>query len=274
MIKKITKHKTILERRINHNSEQKRLLNLNNEFLSQIYSAYTQSIKNDFTQDELNLFSECEKYRNRLLQSDEVITYEIFNSDRTAIVKDICTKAASSKSWCRLLFSLVKKTNSEKIFEVGTNLGISGSYILRSIKDNPNAHFTTLEGQARFCEIAGGEFEKIIEKNKYSIYSGLYDDTFDKALSSIDNLDCAFIDGNHQYDPTLEYFNKIEPLIGDKGILLFDDINWTDGMKDAWTKIQLSPKVKYTIDLYEIGIAVIDRSNDLKKEDFAFHYDY
>ncbi len=274
MIKKINKHKTILSRRINHNSEEKRLLNLNNEFLTKIYSAYTQSIKNDFTQDELNSFSECEKYRNKLLQSEEVITYEIFNSDRTAIVKDICAKAASSKSWCRLLYSLVKNSNSEKIFEVGTNLGISGSYILHSIKGNPNSHFTTLEGQARFCEIAGEQFAKIIDKNKFSIYSGLYDDTFDKALSSVDKLHCAFIDGNHQYEPTLEYFNKIEPLIGDKGILLFDDINWSNGMKDVWKKIKQSPKIKYTIDLHEIGIAIIDRNNKSKKEDFAFHYSY
>lgn len=274
MIKKIKKHSKILKVRGNSQKEEQRLTSVSNDLLNNVYNIIIGAKENKFTEKEKSHFTNCENHREKLLSSNEVISYEIFNSDRTAIVKDICKKAASSKSWCRLIYNLIAKTNSQVVFEVGTNLGISGTYILHALSDRSSRQFVTLEGLSQLCKIAGNAFEKIESKDNFTIWQGLYENTFDKAVDSIGKLDCGFIDGNHQYEPTLEYFAKLEPLIQEQGLLIFDDINWNNGMQKAWTEIKSSEKVTFSIDLHEIGIAIIDRNFKGTKESFSFHYDY
>ena len=131
-----------------------------------------------------------------------------------------------------------------------------------------------MEGVQKLCDIAESQFEKIDPAKKYKIWQGLYENTFDQALASIKNLDCAFIDGNHQYDPTMEYFGKLYQLIENQGLLIFDDINWNEGMQKAWSEIKSSNKIAFSIDLYEIGIAIVDKAYQGPRESFSFHYDY
>jgi len=274
MIRKIKKHLKITTNRINTSSESKRLLSIDNDLLRTVYKAIERSKKENFTEEEKKDFSNCENYRKELLSSEEVITYEIFGLDKTAIVKDICEKAASSPKWCQLLYTLTKDTNSKSIFEIGTNLGISGTYILHATKNTVESQLHTLEGLKQLCDIASTEFKKITKAENFKVWQGLYDDTFDKALAQAGKIDIAFIDGNHQYEPTLEYFEKITYQTDKKALLIFDDINWSDGMHKAWSEIQKSNKINFTIDLYEIGLALIDKKYKGDKLNFNFHYNY
>ena len=274
MIRKLKKHGHILLKRLKKDSEAKKLKSVGNLYLNKIYDSITKAKTNNFSSEDLNNFKKCEEYRNKLLASEEIITYEIFNSNKKALVKDICEKAASSKNWCKLVYALVKQSASSSVFEVGTNLGVSGTYILNALKENPKRNFISLEGLPQLCKISINEFKKVDPEEKFKVWQGLYDDTFDKSIAGLKKIDCCFIDGNHQYAPTLEYFEKLEPLIIDKGIIIFDDINWSKGMQKAWKQIQKSDKLNFTIDLYEIGIAIIDREHHGPKESFAFHYGY
>ncbi|MBK6643902.1 MAG: class I SAM-dependent methyltransferase [Bacteroidetes bacterium] len=62
--------------------------------------------------------------------------------------------------------------------------------------------------------------------------------------------DFIFIDGNHTYEATMRYFNWILPKVRAKTMIIFDDINWSAGMQQAWLEIQQHPKVTQSLDFY------------------------
>lgn len=274
MIKKLNKHINILRTRVNNRQEENRLKAVKSQRLQSVYKAIIDARQSDFTSVDLTIFDECEKYRNKLLSSDETVSYEVFNSAKTSTVSQICKKAASSKKWCALIYSLVSSSGANNVFEVGTNLGVSGVYILNALKDNASSMFVSLEGLPKLCEISGNEFQRICNNRKFKIWQGLYQDTFDSALKSVSEIDCSFIDGNHQYGPTVDYFHKIQSKSTSNSLLIFDDINWSEGMQRAWREIRNDASVALTIDLYEIGIVILDSNYNGPSQHFNFHYSY
>jgi predicted O-methyltransferase YrrM len=75
----------------------------------------------------------------------------------------------------------------------------------------------------------------------------------------------VFIDGNHRKQPTLDYFNQLLPRSTDTTILIFDDIHWSGEMEAAWEQIKQDPAVTLTIDLFFIGIVILNRNIKVKQ---------
>ncbi|GAL68205.1 hypothetical protein [Jejuia pallidilutea] len=83
-----------------------------------------------------------------------------------------------------------------------------------------------------------------------------------------------FIDGNHKKTPTLEYFNTLKSKISSPALFVFDDIYWSNEMKEAWQIIINDNDVNFSIDLYEQGLVVIDKNETLDKKHFELHLSY
>lgn len=81
--------------------------------------------------------------------------------------------------------------------------------------------------------------------------SGLYEDTFPVIIENERDFDLLFIDGNHQKEPTIMYFNELKKSMSSKAIFVFDDINYSEEMKEAWNYIKTDEKVNFSIDLYK-----------------------
>ena len=58
---------------------------------------------------------------------------------------------------------------------------------------------------------------------------------------------------------------------GDDDILVFDDIHWSRDMEKAWLEIKQDIRVKYTIDLFFIGLVFL-KKDFLEKQDFVVHF--
>ena len=86
---------------------------------------------------------------------------------------------------------------------------------------------------------------------------GNFDEILPGVINQLDYLDFVFIDGNHRKEATLNYFNWCMPKLSENGILIFDDIYWSKGMKEAWQEIKMHPQVTVTIDLFWIGLVFI-----------------
>ncbi len=100
---------------------------------------------------------------------------------------------------------------------------------------------------------------------------GNFDETLQPTLSAIENVDLAFIDGNHRYEPTIKYFEKILPKLKENSIVVFDDIHWSKEMEQAWNEIIQHNAVTLSIDLFFIGI-VFFRKDFKEKQDFVVRY--
>ncbi len=90
-------------------------------------------------------------------------------------------------------------------------------------------------------------------------------------LSQIQNVDLAYIDGNHRKTPTLSYFRQFQQRSTDNSIFIFDDIHWSEGMEEAWKEIQQHPAVTLTVDLFFIGL-VFFRKDFKAKQHFVIRF--
>jgi len=71
-------------------------------------------------------------------------------------------------------------------------------------------------------------------------------------------LDVAYVDANHTYEATMRYVNYLLPLLPVKGIIVLDDIHYSEQMERAWNELKADPRVTTSMDLYHVGILFVD----------------
>jgi hypothetical protein len=79
------------------------------------------------------------------------------------------------------------------------------------------------------------------------------------------------VDGNHRYEPTMQYFNLLLTKSDEHSIFIFDDIHWSSEMEKAWAEIKADARVSLTIDLFYIGIVFL-RKEQKEQEHFIIRY--
>jgi hypothetical protein len=57
----------------------------------------------------------------------------------------------------------------------------------------------------------------------------------------------------------------IIPYLSERAIVVFDDISWSSGMKQAWKYIANHSKIGIAVDLQEIGICMLDNQQKQKR---------
>ncbi len=248
-------------------SKQLDLLN-HGELSSCVSKAFINTKNSNYSLGEEAIFKSLNNYREELLKSNELISYEIFNSDQKRSVSEIAKKAGSPRRWCEFYYLLTKMSRAQSVLEIGTNLGISGQYFIEGLKSQPtHSKFITLEGIPRLCQLATNRFSKLeTDKISIEVIQGLYENTFPGIIQSNNKFDLVFIDGNHQYEPTLAYFNQLKNNFSNHTIILFDDINWSEDMQKAWHKIKDDSYVHCTIDMYKLGLVLVNMEKSSQKK--------
>ena len=177
-------------------------------------------------------------------------------------VSKIARNSSISRKYGELLFRLAESIHPGTILELGTALGISTLYLAKS---SPQAKVFTIEGCAAKVEVARTNFAKLTASN-IEVYTGRFDTKLPALLEIMPSPDFVFIDGHHQYGPTLDYFAQILRKSHEGTILVIDDIHRSTGMEKAWKAIQGFTEVTVTIDLYRMGLVFLRKS--LSKQHF------
>ena len=246
-------------------------------FLIRYILFYYKAIYSDITNSyEINTFikklkttdlqnnTDCikiEDLRTQLLNSEKEIQINDFgagsniNIASKRKIKDITRNSAKNQKFGELLYQIVKLYQPQIILELGTSLGISTCYLATG---NKKSKVITLEGCENTAGIAKNNFRRLNQKN-ITLILGDFKNTLQEELSKLKSIDLAFIDGNHQEKPTIEYFEKILKYSHEKTIFIFDDIHWSKGMEKAWKYIIQNQKVSLSIDLFFVGIVFIDQ---------------
>ena len=215
------------------------------------------------------VYGEIEKIREGLLNDDRIITITDLgagshvNNDRKKRVGDIAKNALKSPKLAQLLYRLAAEIKPKNIIELGTCLGITSLYLKKAA---PDAKVYTLEGCPQTAGIAKESFEKA-ELTDIELITGNFDNNLPGVIAQLPQLDFVFVDGNHQKDATLKYFEWCLPKVHENTLLIFDDIYWSEGMKEAWATIKAHPQVTVTIDLFWIGLVFFKKGR--VKEDFV-----
>jgi predicted O-methyltransferase YrrM len=215
--------------------------------------------------DDLELFKLIEEYREQLKKDQSIIEIADYGAgdpkdSRSAIESyNGVTKSTTVSKQCaigikgeyvQILYSLVKEYKPKNILELGTCCGFSSIYMSKASKQS---QIYTIEGDKTVADIAQKNLEHFECKNVHQ-YIGRFQDILIDVLKEINQVDFAFIDGHHDKVATLEYFEIIKPFLTQKAIVVFDDISWSDGMKEAWQKISNDPFFQEKKDHHKIGV--------------------
>ena len=218
-------------------------------------------------------YSPIEGLRKDLLDNSTEITIEDFGAGsrvKKSPVRKIAAIAASSlkpKKFSQLLFRLVNHFSPATILELGTSLGVTTAYLASA---NSNARVVTMEGSAAVAGIARTNFMKLGIGN-IELVTGNFDETLGQTLAGMGQIDFAFLDGNHRYEPTVRYFKQVLEKSHAGTLVILDDIHWSREMEMAWEEVKQHPSVTLTIDLFYIGLVFL-RVEQQEKQDFIVRF--
>jgi predicted O-methyltransferase YrrM len=176
------------------------------------------------------------------------------NAKRT--IGNITYHSSKKPKWAQLLFRIARAYNYLNIIELGTSVGFTTAYLASS---NSKATVYSFEGCTSTLEVARENLQKLNLHN-VDFIEGNIGETLPNLLQNIESIDFVFFDANHQYEPTLQYFEVCLTKINKKSCFVFDDIYWSNEMKLAWNTIKSRKEVKLSIDLFFIGIVFFDEA--------------
>ena len=240
-------------------------------------------------------YSILKEYRKSLLKDKRQIKVKdlgagskVFKSDKRKVSKMAKTAGISPKR-SRLLNRLVRYLEMDTALELGTSLGLGTAAMAAGNK----VRITTIEGCPETAAITKEKFEEFNLKN-IQLKVGRFEDFLKKRAKTNSNsqipnhkksdgadlqsvptphsilntqYSLLFIDGNHQKEATLSYFEKLLPTIHNDSVMILDDIHWSKGMEEAWEEIKAHPRVKVTIDTFQWGLVFFRREQE--KEHFV-----
>lgn len=199
-------------------------------------------------------FQPIERLRKKLLKDQRVITVTDLGSgskkheSNKRTIADIAEFSAKSDSFGRMLNRLTDLSGTKRILELGTSLGLSTAYL--SLSEKP---VITIEGCPEIAKIASANFNHLDRKN-IDLRVGDFKNVLPRVLQEFSDINLVFIDGNHSYPATIEYYRMFSEHLPDGSTLIFDDIYWSRGMTRAWQEIVSNHKNQVTIDLFHAGL--------------------
>ncbi|QNF35922.1 class I SAM-dependent methyltransferase [Adhaeribacter swui] len=233
-----------------------------------IHSPFVFSLHNQVIRHKGNFysFSEIEDLRKQLKVCRDIIQVQDFGAGSrvtnklTKTIRHIVLNAATPPDLAQLLFRLVNFQNAAVILELGTSLGLTTAYLASA---NTKATVYSLEGCPTTAQQAS-ENLKNLKINNVNVITGNFEDTLPALLPNLPCVDFVLFDGNHRLAPTLRYFDWCRAKATEASVFVFDDINWSPEMQQAWRQICAHPAVTISVDLFHLGL-VFFRKNQPKQ---------
>ncbi|MDZ7738978.1 MAG: class I SAM-dependent methyltransferase [Bacteroidales bacterium] len=156
--------------------------------------------------------------------------------------------------------------NGNDMLELGTSLGISTMFIGLGAADSS---IITIEGCSSLAGIARENFKSSIIGN-ITLMEGDFEDHLPGLNDGGFNPSLVFVDGNHSRKPVLRYFSFLKKMVAADSVIIFDDINYSFEMSEAWNEIKTDPQVSVSIDIFRMGFVFFRKG--MAKQDFKIRY--
>ncbi|MBK7130692.1 MAG: class I SAM-dependent methyltransferase [Crocinitomicaceae bacterium] len=165
-------------------------------------------------------------------------------------ISSIAHNASVSRRYGKLMTRLAERYNLNYAVELGTSLGLGSMYIAQA---SCMKKLITIEGDPALHAIASENF-KMLNLQKIDQRCGRFEDHLYDVVKQMPQIDLVYIDGNHTYEATMNYFNFFLNHVHDSSFMIFDDIRWSDEMEKAWNEISASTKINVSMDLLRMGV--------------------
>jgi len=166
-------------------------------------------------------------------------------------ISSIARKSMAPAKKSQLLHRLIKYYQPDTIIDLGTCLGLNTLYLAleqRRVVTFEGCPTSATEARKNWQEF---EFSKDIE-----LIEGNINQTLPAFLAQEDKTDFVFMDANHTYEATIDYFDLLASKAHQDTVIAIDDIHWSKGMEKAWHEIKAREDVFLSLDLFHLGIVL------------------
>lgn len=224
-----------------------------------VFGLYNSCIKKEIPHDES--FAAIEQIRRKYQNNNKEITFTDFGASaaekgavRSMRINQIAKNHLKPARIARILFHLIRELKPKNCIELGSSLGITSAYLASALKQNKAGELISIDACKPVIEIANETIQHCQLNDVVEFRYGTFEDQLEPVLQEMQQVDFCYIDGNHAYEATVNYFKQLLPHCHEKSILVFDDLYWSKGMKKAWEEIISHDQVTVSINLFFIGL--------------------
>lgn len=226
--------------------------------------------------EERNIIDQIERLRHQLDRSQApimIIDYGAGDTHETRTAAEMehgkqlevtvgqMSQISKYEIWVLMLLKLIRQFKPSLGVELGTAVGISAAYQGSAMQLNGQGSLITLEGAPALADLSRQNLQSL-GVTSVTVVTGRFHDTLPKVLGENPTIDYAFIDGHHDGDATLAYFEQFFPHLSDRAVLVFDDILYYESMRRAWDKLASDRRIHLAVDLQRMGICIVDKSTE------------
>jgi predicted O-methyltransferase YrrM len=143
-------------------------------------------------------------------------------------------RGSTPPPWCSFLRTLTRHLAPDAAIEVGTAAGMGTAYIASGMP--PGGTLATIEGFDPAADLAEGTFEavgadvELVRGWSHEVLPGLVD--------RLGPVGLVFLDSSHDEELTHQEWAVLRPALTDDAVVVWDDIDWSDGMRSVWADVR------------------------------------
>ena len=145
------------------------------------------------------------------------------------------------------------------VVEFGSAFGVSAMYWLSGLESIGCGELLAFEPNPAWAEIAQRNLVAI--GSRFQLTNGTFEQHIQQQLAGR-TIDIAYIDAIHKCDIVLPQFHLVMQHLTPGGLILFDDIDFSDDMRNCWLGLANEPRVRSSValawnhlGLVELGVA-------------------
>ena len=164
-------------------------------------------------------------------------------------IRTLTERASKDLHADRLLAALVRVRNPGLVIELGTNVGLSGTYMASAMSDH--GRLKTIDQSADRQALAKQLFRAAGIDDRVDVITGSFVECLDDAAGA--GFGIVFIDGDHTYDATLWLVDSLLSYAVVGSVLVLDDINHSAQMRRVWAELRRRPGLA-SVALTDLGV--------------------
>jgi predicted O-methyltransferase YrrM len=147
--------------------------------------------------------------------------------------------------WCERFYAELRAGRPTVALEVGTSLGMTSLFVLAALARNRHGRLYTIELASAKAVYARGLFAAFGD-DRVTPLVGRSEAVLPELFAAVPAFDWIFFDTDHLYESTMAHLELLAGRVRPGGTLVFDDINFSDGMRRAWSEISRHPDFEWT----------------------------
>ena len=145
----------------------------------------------------------------------------------------------------RLFGWIAEKRTPSLVVEIGTAFGISTRYWAEGLKAARAGRLLTFEPNGAWHKIASthlADYEGIVVTR-----AELFETSINSCLAAGEKIDIAFVDAIHTDEVVSRQIELLIQHLNPRGLILVDDISFSDDMKRCWSKWSCDARVSASV---------------------------